>query len=297
MTHHAHSQHIVFEFFFWLVHTNQCHWVCLYICLEWLLLCELLTWRQLYDLRCERYCALCALLLCRSHFLSLELELGLPSTNDKWQALELQNAWYTKRVSFSHIFNDNGWHFAYAMLISSSRSSDSAFYVFFKKTMMVDHIKWTIYLNSINEKRTRMNTPYVYLLDIVFIPRFCFSFYLIASYISSVYIYKCIFSVRLLFRISHFTTSYHFFLFWHISIWRRRRNHKSYWKNIHTNETEWENEKQRQTEERNSKREVNTWLSVCNSFKSFTITRSVEQTIRAINSYIPLFESASQLTF
>lgn len=114
------------------------------VCLEWLLLCGLLTWRQLYRFFVTK--GGCGYVLPPAPH--------SPERNDKWQALELQNVDIPTRLCVILTHSTAAWHFAYAMLIFELPSPDSAFYVFFTKTMMADHIKWTIYLNSINAKKT-----------------------------------------------------------------------------------------------------------------------------------------------
>lgn len=116
----------------------------------------------------------------------------------------------------------------------------------------------------------RIRTPY--LLCIVFV---LLRFYLIAAYFLLLSIIDNSTDIT--------TTPYHFFGTFRCIFGGVDTIISSHWNNIRTNEKEERNE------ERENERKVNTWLSVCNSFKSFTITRFVEQTIRAINSYIPLF--------
>lgn len=91
-----HSQHIVFEYF---SETN--------VCSEWLLLCELLTWRQLY-----RFFSLFLL----SFSWKVFWWMCISSNATQWQ---MTSTWiykaliYQHVVSVSHTFNDT-WHFAYA---------------------------------------------------------------------------------------------------------------------------------------------------------------------------------------
>lgn len=65
-----------FQIFFWQCKQKKKYEI---VCLEWLLLCGLLTWRQLFIPRCSR------------------------RKNDKWQALELQNV-DIANVSLSYIY-------------------------------------------------------------------------------------------------------------------------------------------------------------------------------------------------